>query len=435
MIYYSRPLNDTSTEVVTIKLVAIDDIYVSDFLSVQLTMMPSGSFLVRTVKGGRYSGSELKGFWDRTSVDPADKESTFYPSIEWKNNVAPYDGVAKDAPDMYHVNDTPREYNRPFVYNQNGSFKIWGGTIRHTDNATYTNDNYKVTATASNEKMTDAEAAISGDTNGVITFGAITGSVLDKIGAENVVIHWKLVNRNTSEEIDLGDTQHLVYVTGGSTSSGQNAPYHTVVDISTKGASGKTGAARIADGVFHELASKRLHRIDGKGPLKYWGQDTQSDEGEHNTEDELLQTKDGDCIAWAQLTIDMLGIQGIDAISYTIHLQYDQGQPLQYLNKPVVGFLQREHHVQGINYLNLLLDTDNDGYYDVGRLFDNHVLVEYYDNGVKFYDPGIAKGPFDSVEEYVRSEIMFVYIDVVDGKAVFRTVDAADLYDPEYYYY
>ncbi len=435
VIYYSRPLNDTSTEVVTVKLIAIDDIYATDFLSVQLTMMPSGSFIVRSVRGGRYLGSELKGFWDRTSVDPADKESTFYPSTEWKNQVAPYDSVAKDAPDMYHVNDTSREYNRPFVYKRNGNFKIWGGTIRHTDNAAYTNDDYKVSATASNGKMTDGEAAISGDTNGVITFGAITGSVLDKISAENVVIHWKLVNRNTGEEIDLGDTQHLVYVTGGTTLSGQNAPYHTVVDIGTKGASGKTGPARIAKGVFHELSSKRLHRIDGKGPLKYWGQDTQSEEGEHNTEDELLQTKDGDCIAWAGFTVDMLSKQGIGSSARSIKLKRDQNNNNDYLTYSgnyIIGFLQKEENVQGINGLDLY-DNGN------GIWFGMHEIVEYYDsdnNAYCYYDPGIAKGPYSTIAEYVRNEIKFIIAvkNLDDSYTATGTVDASVMPNPEYYY-
>ncbi len=444
-LYYSRPENDTSTEVVTIKLYAVGD-HTDQIISATLTLAPVGSFTVTSVMGGSVydddSASELKGFWDKTVSVP--KESAVYPSVEWKNDIAPYDGIATDAPDMYFVTDTQREYNRPFVYNKSDNYKthyfeIQGGTIRHTDNVTYTNADYKLTATASNGKMIDAEADSIADANGVITFGAITGSILDKICAENVVIHWKLVNRNTNEETVVGDTQHFVYVTGGPTLSGDYAPYHTEVDISTKGAAGKTGVTRIAKGVLHEFDSKSMKRIDGAGPLQYWGDATRKDEPNHMTVDELLKTGDGDCNAWAALTREMLGIQGVSSSTCVISLEKDnQNHYRLYNGWPVIGFLQKEHQVQGINYLDLLIDDNGDNE-DDRVWFENHVLVTYYDsdNNLRYFDPGISKDSFDSVAEYVREEIKFVLLlyNADNGVYTFDTVDASLIPNVGDYYY
>ena len=82
--------------------------------------------------------------------------------------------------------------------------------------------------------------------------------------------------------------------------------FHTLFDISCRYGKGSSDLELI-DGVWEHFTGKQVKRADGQ-PLKYYGQWSGGTLASKTSE--LLQNKDGMCMAWTRLLLDILKVQG-----------------------------------------------------------------------------------------------------------------------------
>ncbi len=356
------------------------------FIEKQIDFKPQQTALAKYIDG-IISGDtglwtpELRGYWTG--------EVSAYLSPEWEDHNG--DGENKDVVGS-GGNAVDFDLNRPFVFSAGEYFRLSSATFRafgnNTLSGTYNISSNKYGLSVNNGTV---PAADNGG-NYVLPVGTETGALLTKIDADTETIEWEIAGENIR-------TKHPVYVIGGSMNAQNN--FHTLLHIGCNAAKGLSpnDPDAIVWSVWNFVNELQICRIDGEGPLKYWGSDTVDDnEVGHNDISGLLATKDGNCVAWGQFFKELLSLQGVSCSLTLLHM-FDRPDPKN--SKECLGFLQKKNTVQG-------------GSIDLAAshvTFGDHVLLEYFDShGTRrIFDIGTGRGPFSTWQEYAVSELEFCY--------------------------
>ena len=187
-----------------------------------------------------------------------------------------------------------------------------------------------------------------------------------------------------------GSVNHL-YVSGAAASNGA---FETVLDVGCRSANMDDPAdpGTVLDRVWDTFYSGSVVAADGVTVMKYLhptGITTAS----------LVQTKTGQCGAWARFMVDVLHAQGVPAVAMLIQ------SPLQSLSMPVTGDLVfKDVPAQGsggANYHRPDQPIPNGGI----TLYSDHVVVESSVRPGNVYDP--------SYERYSASRALYEKYDVL----------------------
>ncbi|MCC7293934.1 MAG: hypothetical protein IT449_17885 [Phycisphaerales bacterium] len=124
-------------------------------------------------------------------------------------------------------------------------------------------------------------------------------------------IDWRVSKDSGTVWLDAGRTSTQVYVTLGTPNTGSR--YHTLLHNSCRDADGKTANADVISAIWGDFTDQAVYRADPKGltdgtQLTYYDNWTVS----YVTTADLLKHGDGQCYAWAQLFINLLGAQGVN---------------------------------------------------------------------------------------------------------------------------
>ncbi len=322
----------------------------------------------------------IKGYWTHELLD--------YPSGEWRDD----NGTNADV-----IGYTGTDKNRPFVISQGDDFSLNAAAFKALGNGALTG-NWSV----SSDKYSFAgQGSLPGGNNGlyVLELSGINGSAPAMINSETVTLDWNISG-------DSIRTKHKLYTIGGSLSNSNS--FHTLIDLSCGAARNlsNTQKDKIVERIYDLIKTLHLNRIDGEGPLKYWGSETESNEGQHNSVSELLETCDGDCIAWAYAFKQLLSLQGVACTVCELNCNVLSVPQLN--GEACRGFLQKPVAVQGEDNAARILALGQSGV-----AFDMHKIVKYVTsaNQTFYYDPGTGGGPYSSWQEYVTNALDFWFGD------------------------
>ncbi len=106
-------------------------------------------------------------------------------------------------------------------------------------------------------------------------------------------------------------------------------PYHTVLHIGCTNGNGKNSAIPIFDAIYKEFEDQQVFRVDGAGPLTYWGNfNPLLPDGECRTVGGLIEELDAACGEWSQFFEDIIRVQGISGSSIVeVNWNYILSQP------------------------------------------------------------------------------------------------------------
>ena len=315
-----------------------------------------------------------------------------YPEMDWEDKSSPLDGNAIEP-----IGTVTADKNRPLIYTKGNSFKLTNVVLKNNSSTSFNTSTDTISVTSSNGKLNVNNIPFSISGNEIEISTPIVGSTLDKIGAENVALTWTIKKGNTS--IPAGTTDHLVYTVGAAPSG---RLFHTLVDIGTRAAAGRDSANDIFNGIWGKFTTLSLNRIDGEGPLKYYGEGW--DTPGYQVTDYILFAQDGQCGAWANFLIDTLDIQDIDASVLWLKPKKDRFTTHNGHIDYAVGFVQREQNVQG-GSINL-----EDG----ARAFGWHAIVKYND---KYYDPSTGVGHV-TIIDYVKDHLKIFWLCDINGNGI-----------------
>ena len=196
--------------------------------------------------------------------------------------------------------------------------------------------------------------------------------------------------------INMGETKHKLYVISKSYDININnnnnnyyIPYHTLVELACS--AGRGINASNTDALFYALWEKicglRILRVDGF-VLHYYGAGWKT----HKIVlSELLEDKDAQCYAWAELMKEAGALLGLSLEKKEIGSDFDSAaSPYDDYR----GFLQKVNEAQG-GCLTLYVGGQQKG-------FGKHYVIEY-DN--RIYDPSIGESA-DSFSEYLHKYIL-----------------------------
>ncbi len=399
VIYFKKSSNDLSAKTYRITLVASVNSETRDiaYKSVQ----SQGTFIVTMVNGGSKYTSDLQGYWNEELED--------YPVTEWQDSVVAPDGEALDSPGS---NST--EFNRPFLYHtgNDDAFIIHTVCIKHGDGITYSPDNYRLQA-VSDDGMLNASSDDFTDTGNSITGHAFNGNHFSNIECKDVLITWKLINKNTGAAIKIGETKHKLYVISDSYNEYSNdKPYHTLVELACSAARGMSlsDTDALFDVLWEKIRGLRIYRIDGE-LLQYYGRGWNTNTGCYS---DLIEYTDSQCYAWADLMKEAGALLGLELEIKEIDTNFEDDD--------YCGFLQNTDKAQGNDDLNLTLNINH----TAG--FCKHFVVEY-DN--RIYDPSIGEAA-DSFAEYLHNNILAYFF----SGGVFQPIDPTLIPDwPDHFSY
>ena len=135
--------------------------------------------------------------------------------------------------------------------------------------------------------------------NYVLPVGSETGALLTKIDADTETIEWEIAGENIR-------TKHPVYVIGGQLTEENN--FHTLIDLGCKAARGlNTNAAAKYTAIWNKYATLEINRIDGAGPITYWG----TNAGITYHAGDVLSALTGRCGTWSDMFIKTCQLQGV----------------------------------------------------------------------------------------------------------------------------
>ena len=106
-------------------------------------------------------------------------------------------------------------------------------------------------------------------------------------------------------------------------------PYHTVLHIGCVNGNGENNSVPIFDAIYKEFEDNQVYRVDGEGPLTYWGNfNPLLLNGECRTVGGLIEELDAACGEWSQFLEDIIRVQGISGSNIvTVDWEYILAQP------------------------------------------------------------------------------------------------------------
>ncbi len=258
-------------------------------------------------------------------------------------------------------------------------------------------------------------------TDATVDLGSVTGDKPLPPGVacyDPIEIRWYMTESDNTTWVEIGSTRHLLYVILGAP---QEDIYWTLLDISCRGAAGKTVEADFVPAAFAPFST---HTGDGKGfkrkgdniAMSYYKQGvaTSGDTAEPSVYSTfgILSRPDGTgrCGGWAELLIHMFAIHGVtsagklwfirgkDPNKADMELRFlvkncnfsgAAPEPAPYRYRGNVGCV-KQNGVPGQGKTNPQFD------------FGDHVVVVH---GGKIYDPSYGVGPVGSPLEYEQKAI------------------------------
>ena len=159
----------------------------------------------------------------------------------------------------------------------------------------------------------------------------ITANLIAKLPAkivffDDLKIIWEMKVKRAGEPEGgwepVGESVNDLYLTlGKPIAEGEGGisykHFHTLFDISCRYGMGSTDSSLI-DGVWEYFAKKQVKRSDGD-TLKYYGNWTDGNLASNTSE--LLQTKDGMCMAWTRFLLDVLKVHGFRESENAIYVK------------------------------------------------------------------------------------------------------------------
>lgn len=132
-------------------------------------------------------------------------------------------------------------------------------------------------------------------------------------------IKWDIKYEETGTWSYLADSKVPMYVTHKEpvllTRPEHREPtkvYLTLLDIGCRNANGSSSEQLIVDQIFVKFESRDIRRVDGVGPIKYWGDPAVGGTAPACWQpSQMLKTLDGVCGGWAPFFENVLCIQGI----------------------------------------------------------------------------------------------------------------------------
>lgn len=382
-IYFKHPSDTTNSYAITVKLMAVQSSQQVVIDQKTITYVNT-DIKLRSVN----SVGHLKGYWDGAYQE--------YPDIEWEDSDG--DGVVKD---LAGVAD---EKNKPFIFSKDTNPGITSvvfdklsslspGTLSVTSSDSSIN-NTNITYTTSADKLTTNAFTSSSQLN-------------NKIAAKNVTLTWTMSSRV------IGTTNHKVYVIGGTHDPGDpddpDNPYepyfHTLVDLGCTAANEKSASDQsvVFNAIWNKFKTLSINRIDGAGPIKYWGDYA----GLVNDTPGMLYRLDGRCGTWAEFFKDTMKIQGINNVGTSQfyisgRIRKVDSNGIYYWEKIVNGVAWKvELKQEGTSF--------QGGGVPNAAHFADHV-INVYDG--KYYDVTCGVGPYDSLDLYIQANAYIKWIPI-----------------------
>ena len=363
-IYYKKPTTGGNSIKLILRMKDGSTSY--DMLTRTLTFA-NADMLLKSVDTQRGIG----GYW--TGAFSA------YPTPEWLDHNE--DGNIIDP-----AGSDNDDNNRPFVFSKadneyfsidkvvfkkkNSSYNLTGKTLSATSNL------YGINASGI------AFPTPTGDTYEIVS-NSLEGDAVTSIGVDDVTITWSIADNNTFT------STHKVYVVGGAMSNVSSILYHTLVDLGCEAARGKTTDYDIFVAICNRFKTD-INRIDGEGPLKYWGSLASENPAvqEFTTVTELLTHLDGRCGAWAKMLAATLKIQGVTSLGFNFNI-------------PLGKTIQHNGHDDEIQQFKQVKSPFKGGTSPPND-FTEHTIVRY---GDYYFDPTGKSDIYSNVNNYYVNDI------------------------------
>jgi len=223
-------------------------------------------------------------------------------------------------------------------------------------------------------------------------------------------ISWFLKDADAATWVACGQTEHLLYVT---LAAPTKALYWTLLDISCRGANGRTSQNAVVDAAFDPFKAQigdaaGFRRLGDNKKMRYYGEGAKTAQGAAvQTPRGILSnaTGTGRCGGWSRLMAHMLALHGIDVLVYTMDCSALPANTILHVRN-------FQHDGAGTCTVSPYTHrgsecTKADGLAGQGKtnpqfLFGDHAAV-YYNNQI--YDPSYGVGPEADPARYERNAI------------------------------
>ncbi|MCY2953883.1 MAG: hypothetical protein NTU53_18220 [Planctomycetota bacterium] len=310
-----------------------------------------------------------------------------YPSPHWTDLNG--DGDADDA----NENKAPVSYTRSGT-NLGDIYVTADVTFKLTVRADL---QYKVKAISGNATypMTFSPVDATVD-NGWLHASLTSGGRLpDTVYRDYAALTWFVSADNGTHWKEVGQTENRLYVSYVD----PGTPYHTVMDVATRGANGKSTYNDITSGIWWEFTGvpNGVRSWDGF-EMHYWGALSMQVD---NSVDDLVHYKDGRCGAWASFLVAVWKTQGTTAnvVNASADKTYyiGNGKPDGYLWS---GMVVKSMAAQGMP-----AGSSN------REFFDGHAVVELgTGTGGHVYDPSYGRYFYSEQQWMDAAEDYFKYV-------------------------
>jgi hypothetical protein len=355
--------------------------------------------------------------------------------------------------DQYHWNDLngngqidqPAEHSWPVAYvRSNGDNKTFVQVVGRLQLGQHWQGQFWVKAESAGIKFTEQLVTLNNQNEASVLLTAANPLPERARVYDSFEVKWWVSFDNRKSWNEIGTSKNRLYVLFATPLI--ETRYWTVVDLSTKAAenAGKNDEAAVFDAIWSQFKTLQIKRLDGQGPLKYWGRGwEQAARGQKFGEDTrtLLLYLNGTCGAWSRFFLDAIQVQGIQGAEQigifnrhnkTAEVEREGAGRLVIKNPGDTRFglivkninfkLKREDleklpdgYLVPITLTQLVgsIPVQGDDKKPIDRqAFANHVVVKY--NG-KYYDPSYGAGPFASAEDWERTALGAAYEETPKG--------------------
>lgn len=174
---------------------------------------------------------------------------------------------------------------------------------------------------------------------------------------DNFELTWYISNNINGPWIEIDESVSDLYVTKGNpiTGNAENVGYetfihHTTLFLSCKNATGLTNDNDIVDNIYSEFLDRDVRKINGNGPMKYWGSELFD---LVNFDDcrpvyGFLALENTTCGTWAAFFNDMIRMQGISTSKVSV-IEWTTVDWQYYMNFSPNGYQLVNNYISDVN--------------------------------------------------------------------------------------
>ncbi|MBR4748878.1 MAG: hypothetical protein IK083_04815 [Abditibacteriota bacterium] len=353
-IYYKHPQDATVNDTIYVSLVVNN----SPIIQKQLMFKKPSTAIAKYIDGIVDGYGRIRDYWDGSHM-------LFYPYTEWEDDDE--DGYNEDR-----IGIVSDDSNRPFVFSLSGNntyFRLNAAAFKALGNGTLSGS-YSFSSAKYGFSGSGMVPGVGNEDCYWLPISSVYGNQFTKIDADTETIDWTIGN-------DYIRTKHPVYVIGGQLT--EENDYHTLIDLGCKAARGldNTNTAAKFTSIWNKYATLDIKRIDGEGPISYWG--TNADITYHVGD--VLSALTGRCGTWSDMFIKTCQLQGINTVGEISFetlcgdwILHQKGTSFQGGSIPTAPF--RDH----------VINTYNGNIYDVTSGVAINSLLLYLINYIEIHD-------------------------------------------------